>query len=186
MKFIFYLLSTLLAGNSLSAHTASLRGQITDESGAVIPSAKVTLNGPSRVVKTATTLVDGSYSIAGLVPGDYTVQASAPQMVLPQARAVTIRGGVQTLNLRLSVASLTQQIVVDENAGPTVSTDAASNATATVLRGDDLDSLSDNPEDLQSDLEALAGPAAGPGLASRFCYVAPSRHPIDCRNVGRI
>ncbi len=48
-------------------------------------------------------------------------------------QALTIRAGTQTLNLRLMVASTVQQIVVEENAGPAVSTDAASNATATVL-----------------------------------------------------
>jgi hypothetical protein len=162
------LLLILCCAASLRAQSASLKGTVTDESGAVVPGATVTLTDAGGLTKTAIAGGDGAYILAGLVSGDYTVQASAPQMVLPQARAVTIRGGVQTLNLRLSVASLTQQIVVDENAGPTVSTDAASNATATVLRGDDLDSLSDNPEDLQSDLEALAGPASGPGGGAIF------------------
>jgi hypothetical protein len=81
---------------------------------------------------------------------------------------VTIRSGALTLNLRLAVASTTQQIVVEENAGPAVSTDAASNASATVLRGDDLAALSDDPEDLQADLEAMAGPSAGPGGGAIF------------------
>jgi len=49
-----------------------------------------------------------------------------------------------------------------------VSTDAASNATATVLTGDDLNSLSDDPEDLAADLQALAGPSAGPGGGAIF------------------
>jgi len=154
--------------NSVSAQTASLRGQITDESGAVIPSAKVTLNGPSRLVKTATTLVDGSYSFVGLVPGEYTVQASAPELGLPQPVKIALKSGPQTLNLQLKVASTAQQVTVEANSGPTVSTDAASNASALVLRGADLDALSDNPDDLQADLMALAGPAAGPGGGAIF------------------
>jgi hypothetical protein len=120
------------------------------------------------VVKTATTGRDGAYAFSGLTTGTYTVQASAPQLVLAQAQALTIRPGTQTLNLRLMVASTVQQIVVEENAGPAVSTEAASNATATVLTGDDLSSLSDDPEDLQADLQALAGPAAGPGGGAIF------------------
>ena len=35
-----------------------------------------------------------------------------------------------------------------------------------MITGDDLQSLSDDPEDLQADLEALAGPSAGPGGGS--------------------
>ena len=37
-----------------------------------------------------------------------------------------------------------------------------SNANAVVLKGKDLDALSDDPDELESQLQALAGPAAGP------------------------
>ncbi len=43
-----------------------------------------------------------------------------------------------------------------------VSVDQDSNASATVLKGKDLDALSDDPDELASELSALAGPAAGP------------------------
>jgi hypothetical protein len=157
------LLLVLCGAASSFAQNSILRGVVTDESGAVVPNATVALSGPGGVQRTATTTGGGAYVFAGLTTGDYTVQASAPQLVLAQAQAVSIRAGTQTLNLRLMVASTVQQIVVEENAGPTVSTDAASNATATVLTGDDLNSLSDDPEDLQADLQMLAGPSAGPG-----------------------
>src|SRR5207247_6562028 len=42
------------------------------------------------------------------------------------------------------------------------------NASATVLAGDDLQALSDNPDDLIDELIAIAGPGAGPGGASVF------------------
>ena len=155
-------MTALLAQNSL------LRGVVTDESGAAVPGATVTLAGPSRLKKTAVTGGDGAYIFSGLAAGDYVVQASAPQLALAQPRTVTIGSGAVTLNLRLAVASTTQQIVVEENAGPAVSTDATSNASATVLRGDDLAALSHDPEDLQADLEAMAGPAAGPGGGAIF------------------
>ncbi len=155
-------------GGLLAAQNASLRGVVTDASGAVVPGATVTLQEPGGPEKATLSAGDGTYTFAGLASGEYMVQASAPQLVLPQPRALTIRDGTQTLNLRLMVASTTQQIVVEENSGPSVSTDAASNATATVLQGDDLAALSDDPEDLQSDLQALAGPSAGPGGGSVF------------------
>ena len=44
----------------------------------------------------------------------------------------------------------------------------AANASAVVLRGSDLDALSDNPDDLAAHLQALAGPAAGPNGGSVF------------------
>jgi len=159
----------VLCGAALSfAQNSILRGVVTDESGAVVPNATITLSGPQGAERTATTGGDGVYVFAGLTTGNYAVQASAPQLVLAKAQALTIRPGTQTLNLRLMVASTVQQIVVEENAGPVVSTDSASNATATILTGDDLNSLSDDPEDLQADLEALAGPSAGPGGGAIF------------------
>ena len=48
------------------------------------------------------------------------------------------------------------------------SVSAASNASALVLRGSDLQALADNPEDLATDLQALAGPSAGPSGGSIY------------------
>src|SRR5208337_4476982 len=53
------------------------------------------------------------------------------------------------------------QVVVNED-NPTVSTEASSNANSLVIKGKDLDALSDDPDELQNELNALAGPAAGP------------------------
>lgn len=76
---------------------------------------------------------------------------------------VDLSNAAVTLDLRLQIAATAQHLNVDDSAGPTLSADAGSNASATVISGDALDSLSDDPDDLQADLEALAGPAAGPG-----------------------
>src|SRR5205823_5704951 len=74
----------------------------------------------------------------------------------------------RSLNLQLKVAATLQELTVDENARLAVSTDPSSNASAVVLRGSDLDALSDDPEDLQADLQALAGPSAGPNGGSIY------------------
>lgn len=134
---------------------------MTDETGAVIPNAKVTVTGPPGVLKTTTAGADGSYTISALPPGDYTIAVSAPDLTMPPLK-VTLRPGVQAKDLRLKVASVTQQVTVQENSGPTVSTEASNNASALVLRGEDLEALADDPDELQEDLQALAGPAAGP------------------------
>ena len=168
MKLICLILFVLAGLAHLSAQTASLRGQITDESGAVIPGATVTLNGPSGTVKTTTSGSDGAYSFTALAPGSYTVKAAAPDLALAQPAKVTLGAGGQTLNLQLKIASTLQQVTVEDNAGPTVSPDAANNASALVLRGEDLDALSDDPDDLQQDLQALAGPSAGPNGGSIY------------------
>ncbi|HEV1287536.1 MAG TPA: carboxypeptidase regulatory-like domain-containing protein [Bryobacteraceae bacterium] len=151
-----------------TAQTGTLTGKVTDESGAVVPKAMVVLAGPAGPVKTASSGDNGSYSFAGLTPGEYSIQASAPDLAMAQAVKITLKAGAQVLNVQLKVAATVQQVTVRENVGPAVSTEAASNASALVLKGDDLDALGDDPEDLQADLQALAGPSAGPNGGSIF------------------
>jgi hypothetical protein len=68
----------------------------------------------------------------------------------------------------LKVAAVQQQTTIQENANTSITTESANNASAVVLRGKDLESLADDPEDLGADLQALAGPSAGPGGSSIF------------------
>lgn len=157
----------LLAG-SLWAQTATLRGVVTDQSGAVVPKATVALTGSDGYTRTAVTADNGSYTFTGLPTGDYTVETTAPQLTLPRLQKLSLRAGAQTLNMQLQVAAKSEQVTVAENAGPTVSTDPTNNAGALVLRGDDLQALSDDPDDLAADLQALAGPSAGPNGGQLF------------------
>jgi hypothetical protein len=168
VRLVQYILILLACCLPVLAQTASLRGQITDESGAVIPGAKVTLRGPAGLIKTATAGNDGSYSFVGLATGDYMIQAAAPDLTMPQPVKVSLRGAGQVFNLQLKVAATAQQMTVQDSPPPAVSADAANNASALVLRGEDLQALSDDPDDLAADLQALAGPAAGPNGGSIF------------------
>jgi hypothetical protein len=161
---LFLLLLAALA----SAQNITLRGVVTDQSGAVVPNATVTVKGPGGLERTTMTGEDGVYIVAGLPSGDYTADATAPQLTLPKPEKVSLRAGVQTLNLQLKVAATSVQVTVNDEALPMVSTDAANNAGALVLRGEDLEALSDDPDDLAADLQALAGPSAGPGGGSIF------------------
>ncbi|NDJ12794.1 MAG: hypothetical protein EBY17_16600 [Acidobacteriia bacterium] len=165
MRLIFLFCLTAL---SSLAQTAALTGQVTDPSGAIVPGASVVVTRGEDMRKLSAD-ANGQYSLAGLPPGEYQVSASAAQLLMPRPLNVTLRPGTAaTLNLRLNVTGATQQVTVTSDAGPEVSTEASANASATVLKGDDLDALADDPEDLQADLEALAGPAAGPGGSAMF------------------
>src|SRR5947209_3507310 len=159
---MFLFLSALASGQ-----TASLRGQVVDQSGAVIPKSTVTLTAASGVVKTTAAAENGSYSFQALPPGQYTVQAAAPKLE-QEPVPIVLNPGTQTLQLKLKVAAVQQQTTIQENANTSVNTESANNPSAVVLRGKDLESLADDPEDLGADLQALAGPSAGPGGSSIF------------------
>jgi hypothetical protein len=162
------LLLALLTGASLSAQTSTLRGHVRDQSGAVVPAAQVNLTAADGVRKTTTADNFGVYSFTGLPLGTYMTQASAPDMAQPEPSRVVLKTGQQTLDLLLRIASKLQQVTVQENQGPVLSTDPGGNAGALTLRGDDLQALADDPDELMADLQALAGPSAGPNGGSIF------------------
>src|SRR5271154_4991260 len=168
MRLIYrFIITFLLLSAGAYAQTATLGGQVADETGAMVPGARITITGPGNAVKTATADNNGRYSVTSLPAGSYSVVAAAPDLAMQPVKIV-LKAGAQTLNLQLKVASTVQQVTVAESVGPVLSTESSSNATQLLLRGADLDALSDDPEDLQADLEALAGPSAGPSGGSIF------------------
>lgn len=148
--------------------SASLQGSVTDQNGAVVPNATVTAAAENGAVRTATTDKSGFYSFRALTAGSYTITASAPSLMLKTPEAISLNSGIATLNLQLNVFLPDQKITVEDNPEARVSTEANNNASAQVLRGEDLDALGDSPEDLQEALQALAGPSAGPSGGQIF------------------
>jgi len=61
----------------------------------------------------------------------------------------------------MAVQAADQTVTVTDDS-PSVNTDASGNASAIVIKGKDLDALSDDPDELSNELTALAGPSAGP------------------------
>jgi hypothetical protein len=141
--------------------TGGLRGSVLDPSSAVIPGATITLTRGSEVRKT-TSGSDGVYTLRDLEPGSYRIAVTAPGFVLPPNAMVAIASGhTRQLNLTLSIAVEQENVQVSgQSSGVSLSPDE--NSGAIILKGDDLDALSDDPDELQNELQALAGPAAGP------------------------
>src|ERR1035441_3172504 len=149
------------------ATTGTLRGTMTDNSGAVIPAAKVTLTGRGAT-KTAQTQADGSYVFQGLAPGQYTVKAVLAGFATVNKQVNITGGGNFVLPLPMLVAGNKEEITVADENTTTLSVEPDNNATALVLRGEDLAALPDDPDDLSDALQALAGPGAGPNGGSIY------------------
>src|ERR1051325_10847645 len=157
--YVFFLVFLLSA--SVFGQTSTLQGTVTDQSGAIIPGATVTINGPGGLAKAAKVDSNGAYSFTGLLAGDYLVQAAAPDLKLLQPAKIRLQQTTQTLDLQLQIVTADQRIEVEEEAtGITLTPE--NNASALVMRGSDLDALADDADELRNDLRALAGPSAGP------------------------
>jgi len=149
-------------------NVGTIRGVVTDPSAAVIPGASVvaTGNGVTRSVKTDG---QGRYTIPNVPPGKYNVRTDAPGFVPFIAPDLDVPATQATsLDVALQIATEAQQVQVNDTSAAQLSTDASSNVSALVLKEADLEQLPDDPDDLQADLEALAGPAAGPNGAQFF------------------
>jgi len=142
--------------------TGGLRGQVTDPSGASVAGAKVKVTPAGGKPTTAETGRDGLYEFKNLPPGKYAVDVTAKGFAPFEVLEVVVAAGApQKLDVKLELAVQEQKVVV-EGETPTVEVNPESNAGAIVMTEKDLDALSDDPDDLQNDLEALAGPSAGP------------------------
>ena len=155
------LLAVLIALPANAQSTGSVSGVVQDTLGAVVVGAAVTAVGPDGKEKTVTTNQRGEFNITGLAPGKYTVKVSAPTFALYENTEVDVTAGQkQELIVPLTVEAVAEQVDVDTDSG--VSTDPDSSASATVIKGKDLDALPDDPDELAAALQALAGPSAGP------------------------
>jgi hypothetical protein len=144
------------------AATGSLHGAVTDPSGARVVRATIAVQAADGTTSTVLSGADGAYLFPQLAPGTYTITVTAPGLALAQAQSVTVDAGRATLqNLALNIAVDQQQVTVTEQ-GTGLDTSPDNNSSAIVIKGKDLDALSDDPDELQDELNALAGPAAGP------------------------
>ncbi len=165
----FLLLAALsLAGLAVAqTGTGTVKGVLTDDSGAVIPAANINLTSPAGT-KTAQTQADGSYTFSGITPGNYNVNVTFPGFA-PLVKPVTVVAGqTATVAAQLSIVAEKQEVTVKAETMTTISVEPDNNAGALVLKGDDLASLPDDPDDLSDALQALAGPGAGPNGGSIY------------------
>jgi hypothetical protein len=163
-SFVFLLASLFAFGVGAVAQTStgSLRGQVVDPSGAAVAGATVLILPAQGAAITTTTGRDGSYEAKTLAPGQYTVQVFATGFAQFEAKNVAIAAGnTAVLNIHLNIEEQKEKVEVSENAA-TLDTSGAGNANSITLTGKDLEALSDDPDEMQDELTALAGPSAGP------------------------
>src|SRR5688572_3936224 len=102
------------AGSDRPAPTASVSGQVRDESGAPIPGAVITVTAAARSAISRTTAgADGRFEIGGLARGRYAVIGEQPGLlpaVIPEL--VLAAGASRSVTLELKVPGITEITVV--------------------------------------------------------------------------
>lgn len=147
------------AGEEQLATPVSLHGVVTDPSGSLVPGAVVQLRG-SGGQQIARTDGDGRYTFPSLKPGAYKVRVLAKGFA-PKDETIAALTGSAVLDAQLQIQSEAQVVNVEDEIEK-ITTDPTSNGGAIVLGQKELKAFSDDPDELQEQLQALAGPATGP------------------------
>jgi hypothetical protein len=160
LLFLFMLLMAL--PSRAQNESGVIRGQVTDPSGAALVGATVLLTTPSGASMDTSTNKDGVYEFGNLAPGTYEIKAVAAGFAMFDKSGVSLAAG-QSLRVDIPLTLEVQQEKVEVNSSSMqLDVSPQNNANSIILQGKDLEALSDDPDELSSELQALAGPSAGP------------------------
>ncbi len=158
------LLVAILAISNLAWGQAStageLSGTVTDPTGAVIPKAAITISRPSTgFSRSITAGEDGSFDIADLQPGDYTLRASANGFSDAVYNGVTILTG-RTINLKVKMAVGSSTQTVEVSSQPQ-NLETTTNTLATTINPDSVQDLPLNGRDALPFAQLVSGAQSG-------------------------
>jgi hypothetical protein len=141
---------------------ATVQGTVADPDQAVIPGATVTLTPATGKALITQSQSDGTYTLHNVPAGTYSETVTMQGFASFVQEGVKVAAGQSlTLDAKMAIQAQQQEVQVTAQTAQ-VSVDSDSNASSTVIKGKDLEALSDDPDELSSELTALAGPAAGP------------------------
>ena len=116
---VFAFILIAVAGHAQS--TATISGNITDPSGAVVPGAQVTVHGiATGLDRVVTSDSAGNYTVPSLLPGNYSVSVKAPGFSTYKLTSVSLQVDQNvTANVHLSVAAAGEVVNV-QGAAPII------------------------------------------------------------------
>jgi hypothetical protein len=136
--------------------TGVLLGHVFDQSGTPIRGVKVVVSSPTQIggAKTVVTDDQGVFRIAGLTPGTFTINASAPKLSATQTTAKISAVTTTEIDLVMEVQSATEELRIVQKAPP------VNTSQATVVENFDADFVNSLPVSTR-DFQGVAALAAG-------------------------
>ena len=107
----------LFSAHALSQGLSTINGSVTDQSGAVVPGARITaIEVDTSLARETVSSADGLYVFGGLRPTRYTVAANAPGFrQLTQTGIVLEANETLTLNLKVELGATSETVNVEAN-----------------------------------------------------------------------
>jgi hypothetical protein len=138
-----------------AAQQAQLRVTVVDQTGGGVPEAIVRVTRPTGEIVEVRADNRGVALLPGLTAGAVRLEVEFPGFVVHDA-PLTLRRGNNNQTVTLRLAGLQEEVVVTDT---TATDDRRGNAMSTTLEEEDLAELSDDPDELQAQLEAMTGGA---------------------------
>lgn len=108
--------------------TAIIRGRVTDEQGAPVPDARITVRNPATgAERTISSQPDGHYALPGLAPAEYDLTVRRVGLAAQQRHVAVLVGETVTADFRLAASAVEVAAVTVE--APTVETRTSEVAT---------------------------------------------------------
>ena len=124
------LLGAGVVARAQSSATGEIRGTITDQTGAVVPNATISVtNINTGELKTFTSNNVGLYDTVSTPNGSYLVTITAPGFENLVLGPITLDVGVITLNGTLNVGSSRQRVVVRADTAALLQTESGEQST---------------------------------------------------------
>jgi hypothetical protein len=97
--------------------TGTITGTVTDNTGAVVPNAKITIvNKATEISRATLSSSEGLYSAPALQPGDYEVRCEMPGFRVTVVNVSVQAGGSATADVKLEVGGNKEIVSVEANA----------------------------------------------------------------------
>ena len=139
---------------------ANLRVTVSDSNGAVVVGARVELlSEQGAVVQESMTDERGAAAFTHLAPGKLSLRVTAQGFEPQIVNELKLRGGANSRDVRLEVASMREEVSVAPSAQER-RTDPRSDAFSNVLTAAQIAQLPDDPDELEQVLQQMAGPGA--------------------------
>jgi hypothetical protein len=161
---------------------------VTDSTGAVIPNADVRIAGIDNATRSATiapakTAATGVGTFEGLATGRYSVVAEFAGFETGVIKSVNVRAGDNRQTIVLSLRGLTDTVTVGRDAQEAASDRGVTFGTA--LTREQIDALSEDPNELRQQLLDMAGPGAVISVDSFEGGQLPPRSQIRSIRIAR-
>lgn len=160
---VAFFVTVSMGGSALAQAQGPGRLDVTvvDQTGAVIPSASVTISGDDDATRATThppslTSGTGIATLDGLRPGRYTVVAEFSGFQTTVVKDVRIRAGLNRQRIVLAISKVEAAVTVGRDPQQAAA-DARGRAFGTAVAREQVDALSDDATEAERQLQGLAG-----------------------------